>query len=135
MRQADHSLAQAVERLLAFVAHKGEGLGAEHGAATLARIHERLHRRLSILVGEVGFQALFARAVELTRRISGPADIGTPTSADGLLKQLGDHMRTQTDEHNAAVNTALVRNFVSLMATLIGENLTLKLLTLRAAVD
>lgn len=129
MKQADPSLAQAVERLLAFEADGGEGLRGERGAAALARIHERLQRQLSTVVGELGFQALFARALKLTgRAFSTLAEANRPGPNEGALNRLCDHLNTQSHDMNAAIICALVTNFVNLLSTFIGEGLTLKLL-------
>jgi hypothetical protein len=86
------------------------------------RILVRLHRRLGELVGTAGFDVLLARAVVLARRRH-PSLARLTTGPEGKLIGTDDPVSDAADE----AGTAIVAHFLELLVTLIGEDLTMRL--------
>jgi hypothetical protein len=128
MEQASKVLPDAAERLLAFEVG-GELRNVEDGTAAAARIYEKLYQHLSPIVGESGFEALFARTVNLTKRaFEGVQEVDTKVPADAVLKQLCAYLEKQAPATITEIVTAQLVTFVGLLSTFIGEGLTWKLL-------
>jgi hypothetical protein len=128
MEQASNVLPDAAERLLAFEVG-GELRNVADGTAAAARIYEKLYQNLSPIVGEIGFEALFARTVNLTKRaFDGLQEIDTKVPADAVVRQLCVYLKRQTPATITELVTAQIVTFVGLLSTFIGEGLTWKLL-------
>lgn len=89
----------------------------------------RIAQHLCPLIGESGFCALFGRAVH----VIGPehawlAPQQTCRAPEQLFTSLEERMALVDAERAAAANEALLRTFTQLLATLIGERLTQRLL-------
>lgn len=90
---------------------------------------EQLIEQLSPLIGEMGLCALFARA----RHLASPQRFPLPSSSDMrssavLLEQLENQLSEMDPAASLAFNTVLLETFVKLLAGLIGEALTARLL-------
>lgn len=89
----------------------------------------RLARHLSPLVGESGFCALYGRCGRLIQSnyawLSGGA---APRTIDGALVDLAKRFAEAGPEQARAANGALLDTFTKLLADLIGEALTIRLL-------
>jgi hypothetical protein len=106
------------QRLLSFEANTKEPLTPAAPAAFL--VSERLRRPLSTLVGTAGFRSLLIRALTLAKR-EAPILNGVKVTADGSLEGLS---RIETEE-----GAVLIGHLVGLLATFVGETLTLRLLS------
>ena len=97
-------------------------------AAAVGRLLEHLSQRLGLVIGQVGVQALFTRAVKL-RTLEFPFLGGCALGRNGTL---GESMRSclegQDPEAITAVWPTLFTTFANLLAVLIGERLTWSLL-------
>jgi len=128
MKEASKVLPDAAERLLAFEVG-GELRNVEDGTAAAARIYQKLNQRLSPIIGESGFEALFARTVKLTKpAVDGLEGIDTKGPADAVLNQLCPYLKKQAPAAITGIVMALIVTFVGLLSTFIGEGLTWKLL-------
>lgn len=115
------------QQLLAAMAASG-GASPEGGTQCLLQPWSRLARHLSPLVGESGFCALFGRAARL---VSARFDwIASPSfkTIDALIAALGERFACVGPDQAQAANMALLDTFTRLLADLIGEALTIRLL-------
>ena len=107
------------------------------GGEALLQPWRRIAQHLCPLIGESGFCALFGRAVH----VIGPeyawlAPQQPCRVPEQLFTSLEERMALVDAERAAAANAALLRTFTQLLATLIGERLTQRLLeSATAAVD
>jgi hypothetical protein len=93
----------------------------------------RIAGHLSPLIGESGFSALLGRASRLVAPQFGwLAGCGSAKTIVALLNGLGDSFDQNADAARAG-NAALLDTFTTLLADLIGEALTIRLL--QTAVD
>ena len=118
-------LREALARLLE---HEADAATSHELAAAAGRLLERLARRLGLVIGQAGVQALFIRAVKLrTREFPFLGDC-----ALGRNGSLGEPMRAclegQEPEAITAVWPTLFTTFANLLAALIGERLAWSLL-------
>jgi len=95
----------------------------------MPQLWRRIAHELSPLVGESGFCALFGRAVHVV----GPehawlAQNPPGRSLDQLFVSLEERLAGVDAERVGAANEALLRTFTQLLAALIGERLTQRLL-------
>lgn len=89
----------------------------------------RLARHLSPLVGESGFSALYGRSLRLAQPEHGWLVGGaTPKTIDGTLTDLAKRFGEAGAQQAQAANVALLDTFTKLLADLIGEALTIRLL-------
>lgn len=94
-------------------------------AASLA--YDRLRARLSVFLGEVGFDALWARALALTRRSFPPTDPAADEQSAPLppgLAALAGHDAVET----AAMLQTVFANFFTLLFSFIGVEISLRLI-------
>jgi hypothetical protein len=99
-------------------------------ASAAARLLDKLTRRLAEVIGPAGVQAIFVRAVKLQRpefafldeRIVPGERGGSPAES------LGACLREQDPEVVQEISVILFATFVGLLATVIGERLSLSLL-------
>ena len=99
------------------------------GNSALLQPWRRIAQQLCPLIGESGFCALFGRAIH----VIGPdyawlAPQQPCRSPEQLFASLARSMSTVEAGHAAAANGALLHTFTQLLATLIGETLTERLL-------
>lgn len=96
--------------------------------ATAGLAYDRLRARLSVFLGEVGFDALWARALALTRRAFPAAgavsEEHTAALPPGLAAAVAGHDAAET----AAILHAAFANFFTLLFSFIGPEISLRLL-------
>lgn len=113
------------KRLIAYEAGTNDASGTKNPPAF--PVIENLHLHLASLMGNTGFRTLLARAL-----VSAEAEVpwlrAVQVNADGCLEGF-DEQAAQADPENAAEGgVALLAQLLGLLATFIGENLTLRLL-------
>lgn len=117
----------AADRLLAFETG-GEHKGVDAGALA-SRIHAKLRLHLAPVIGDMGFDALFARAVKLAKPdMPALRDVDTSSDANTAVEQLCATLRQAVPGEGQGAVSAVVSTFVNLLSTFIGEGLTWKLL-------
>ena len=105
------------ERLVAFEA--AETTISPADSVATCRVCEKLRRPLSALTGAAGFSSLLARALTLAKRecpALGAVGVNPDGSLDGLVGEA------------ARASSVLVAHLLDLLATFIGETLTMRLL-------
>jgi hypothetical protein len=128
MRYATPHLRRVATRLLA---HETDGHPAtsENLAAASGRLLDELSQRLAEVIGHAGTQAVFLRAVNLCKpefpfldeRIV-PVEWG-----EGIAEPLRTCLQAQTPAVIGGVSVTLFATFAGLLATVIGDRLTLSL--------
>jgi hypothetical protein len=102
------------------------GNGAELKSLAAFRACEKLRRPLSTLAGSAGFQALLSRALVLARA-EAPLLAEVEIKADGTLQYSAElEAKLASDEAGRAA-AAVLGQLMGLLATFIGEGLTLRL--------
>jgi hypothetical protein len=99
--------------------------GATSELEVVQRITERLYRDLGKLIGAAGFEVLLARALALAARAQ-PSLVGITAGPGGTLVSTGARSRDDAARSQAA--TSIVVQFLELLGTLIGDDLTTRLL-------
>jgi hypothetical protein len=102
-------------------------LARGHGARerdVVPHIVEELHRSLAKLIGSAGFDVLLSRSLVLARRAH-PSLARVTAGPGGALVGLGDDAAGASAIQEEAV--AIVSNFMELLATLVGEDLAVRL--------
>lgn len=129
MRYATPLLCRAATRLLAHEAG-GEPATSETLAAASGRLLDRLTDRLAEVLGPVGVQAIFLRAVKLRKSEFAFLDerIVPRERGDSLAQQLRDCLREQEPNVIQEVSVILFATFAGLLATVIGDRLSWSLL-------
>jgi hypothetical protein len=121
-------LHQAARRLMT------SAVGSRHNSDDVASaaltVYETLAKNLASLVGEDGSHALFRRSVNLTAaRFPCLADVRGAAHVDAsLVKAVGGCLRSQAPDLAKEVSLALLIAHLDLLATFIGERLTVRLL-------
>lgn len=107
----------------------GPGADAPVIAATAERLFEQLARHVTPLIGGLGVAAIYGRSLRLTQR-QFPALATTPVSGDldGLFADGRRSLEQQEPAVAAAAAVAVLVTFTDVLASLIGENLTTRLL-------
>jgi hypothetical protein len=129
MKYVTARLCRVATRLLAHEAG-GEPATSETLAAASGRLLDRLSNRLAEIIGPVGVEAIFLRAVKLRtsefafldERII-PRELG-----DVLAQQLRDCLLEQEPSVIREVSVVLFATFAGLLATVIGDRLSWSLL-------
>jgi len=99
------------------------------GSSALLQPWRRIAQHLCPLIGESGFCALFGRAVHVIGPDHAWLAPQQPCRApDQLFAALEERMGLVDADHAAAANEALLQTFTQLLAALIGERLTRRLL-------
>lgn len=103
---------------------------SEKSASAPNHLWHTMASQIISVVGQGGFQSLYARSIFLTQRTypwMAPlvADKPTDLSFAGLSACLAEHPPDQARE----ANTLLMLTFTDLLASLIGEQLTVRILT------
>jgi hypothetical protein len=119
---APEALARQVLAIEA-AAHQQDNIPA---AAALA--YDRLRARLSVFLGEVGFDALWARALALTRRSFPATDAAAEEHAAGLPPGLAAALAGRDAAETAAIVRAAFASFFTLLFSFIGAEIGLRLL-------
>lgn len=104
-----------------------EGLVPEALAEAVERAFEGLRRRLGKVVGGEGFRAMLARSLVLAKR-EFPWLESTQMSPNGTLVGLSAVSREHEIDEMEAGGISLLAHLLTLLVTLIGEELTGRLL-------
>jgi len=129
MRYATPPLRRTATLLLAHEMGR-ELVTSESLAAASARLHERLSARLGEVIGPVGVQAIFLRAVTLRRPEFAFLDerIVSRGRGESLTESLRACLREQPPDVIHEATVILFATFAGLLATVIGDRLTASLL-------
>jgi hypothetical protein len=107
---------------------RADRAGARERGDAAARVHEKLLVRLSPVLGSAGVQTLFTRSVKLAS-VGYPALAGVVSEAmEEQGAQLRDCFQRQEEVAATEAAVALFATFLGLLATFIGEGLTMKVL-------
>jgi len=129
MRYATPRLRRVATVLLAHEAHE-EPATSEALAAASSRLLERLAQRLGEVIGPVGVEAIFLRAVTLRKPEFAFLDerIVARERGAGLAEPLRACLREQEPETIQEASVILFATFTGLLATVIGDRLAWSLL-------
>lgn len=97
-------------------------------ADTAQQTWHAIHAALSPVIGARGVQALYRRTVYLTRNAHPWLDGGREATESADFARLQAALAQQTSAVAAAGHSALLRQFLELLTSLIGESLTERLL-------
>lgn len=123
MKQATQSVRDLARRLL----DQGEQASrGRAGPSPAQRALDVLRVHLATLVGVAGFQALVSRALALARLEARSLE-SVRVNADGSVEGLAEVDRGRDADDMAAGGEILVTKLLQLLATFIGEDLTLRL--------
>lgn len=101
--------------------------GSEHGGDVAQRLVSQLHRELAKLIGRDGFDVLLARSLVLAKRAH-PALARVALASGAKLAGFDEVAQAVRDDAAFRDGTiAIVAHFVELLATLIGEELAMRL--------
>ncbi|MGH6829454.1 MAG: hypothetical protein ACREFW_11200 [Rhizomicrobium sp.] len=124
MRFATPPLQGVAGQLMALEAAAGKPGEAKDSAF---RVCEKLRQPLIALAGNAGFRALLSRAMALANgKVRGLKAIHV--NGQGSLEGLDEFRTTLSPEEIAEGETVLVTRLIELLATFIGETLTLRLI-------
>jgi hypothetical protein len=120
-------LQETLRRVLA--RETGDSVDSSATAAATSRLLEKLAQHLTIVVGELGVTALYGRSMYLVRRRLPWLQPASAVDSDGFFADLQTCM--QQAEPMVATDGAviLLTTTVELLAALLGEGLTLHLLS------
>ncbi|MBK8817288.1 MAG: hypothetical protein IPN42_18085 [Methylococcaceae bacterium] len=99
-------------------------------SANAARqLWETMAAQIILIVGEGGFNSLYARAVSLIQPTFPWLKFSSPSAqADNWLATLILSLEGQSPEQASAANSLLLITFTDILASLIGEDLTIHIL-------
>ena len=101
----------------------------EKVADTAIDLWEQIATQIISIIGEGGFDSLYLRNVSLTQSTYPWLAAVLPQSkTDQRFKDLQISFEGQTPEQASAANSLLLITFTDILATLIGEQLTIRLL-------
>ncbi len=118
------SAPEVAERIYA---REGGKATADETVAAVKRVLEQLERATASVVGEIGFQAMFARSLRKARETYPSLGGVEPGERGALFDPLASQLGRQDQATATAVGAALVTAFFELLATLIGDELTFRL--------
>jgi len=121
MDKNDDERQQLIYRTLALQAGASHATVVEHGL----RAWERLAAQLSPLIGETGLCALYARALRLAMP-QYPFPAPTTGSIAVFLATLRENLASADTQTASEANAALLDTFTGLLASLIGNSLTVR---------
>lgn len=109
-----------------------ESLLAQHpqvGVEGAVRLWELLATHIVSIVGDDGFNSLYARSVSLTQ-VEYPWLIASLVASQTIprFEALKKILKKQTPEQAGKANQALLHTFISILASLIGDELTIGIL-------
>jgi hypothetical protein len=114
------------ERLLAY--ENAAGKASEPAELAAFAVCERLRQPLITLAGVAGFRSLLSRSLTLSR-VDAPSLSSLQVAADGSLQGL-DELRTQVDPDQAReAGIILIAHLLGLLVRVVGEAMTLQLVT------
>ena len=114
------------ERLLAY--ENAAGKASEPAELAAFAVCERLRQPLITLAGVAGFRSLLSRSLTLSR-VDAPSLSSLQVAADGSLQGL-DELRTQVDPDQAReAGAILIAHLLGLLVRVVGEAMTLQLVT------
>lgn len=109
-----------------------EGLMAPHAenvADAAIDLWEQMATQIISIVGEDGFNSLYARSVFLAQpKFPWLAAISLSPQTDQQFAELKKHLKEQTPSQARAANSLLLLTFTGILAALIGEPLTTRIL-------
>jgi hypothetical protein len=120
---APEALARQVLAIEAAAHQRADDMPAAAGLA-----YDRLRARLSVFLGEVGFDALWARALALTRRSFPPADAAAEEHAAALPPGLATVIAGRNAVEAATMLQTVFANFFTLLFSFIGSEISLRLI-------
>ena len=101
----------------------------EEVAVTAIDLWEQMAAQIISIIGEGGFDSLYLRSVFLTQSTYPWLAVVLPQSkTDQRFKDLQISFEGQAPEQAKAANSLLLINFTDILASLIGEQLTIRLL-------
>jgi hypothetical protein len=101
----------------------------EEVAVTAIDLWEKISTQIISIIGEGGFDSLYMRSVCLTQSTyPWLAAVSLPPQADHRFEKLKISFEGQTPEQAKAANSLLLITFTDILASLIGEQLTIRLL-------
>ena len=129
MRYATPRLRRAATRLLAHEAG-GEPATSDALAAAAGRLLDRLSARLAEVIGPLGVEAIFLRAVKLRKPEFPFLDerIVARERGESLAEPLRDCLREQTPEVTQEASVILFATFTGLLTIVVGDRLAWSLL-------
>lgn len=124
MSRAPPKMRDFAERLITYEAKANSSSRAKCPAALV--VFEKLRLHLTTFMGNVGFRALLARSLALAST-EAPWLRALHVKADGSLEGMDELGSQVGPEQTAEGSIALLTGFLGLLVTLIGENLTMRL--------
>jgi hypothetical protein len=107
----------------------GEELGSEAIADRALWSWQQVALHLVPLIGDVGFQSLYARTVHLTLPyFDGLTPVKQSESFDILFQKLKEDLESLVPGEAVRASNILLATFTELLSTLIGESLTSRIL-------
>jgi hypothetical protein len=113
-----------MERARRLLALEGAAGSAGECAAAAGRVYDKLHAYMAPLVGDAGFQLLFARSAKPQGELAAFAEVSTREGSTKLRECL-QALDPAVGTESAVV---LFGTFLALIATFIGERLTTQVL-------
>ena len=105
------------------------GLQPQHGVHAAIGLWDQLAEQIILIIGEEGFNSLYTRSVVLTQATFPWLESGTPsTSADSRFVDLKKNLEAQMPAQAHSANKQLLIIFTGILASLIGEELTTRML-------
>lgn len=92
------------------------------------RLWEKMSVQIISIIGEAGFDTLYARSLYLTQTTFPWLTIGSAPHADRRFNELKLNFEGHSPAQICATNTVLLITFTDILATLIGEQLTSSIL-------
>ena len=127
MRMTHEERQQMIVKVLAPTS--GDASTAKGIAARTLWSWERVAFHLTPLIGEAGFQSLYARAVHLAvPQCSGLTPAGQAQTLESLFEKLKEELEPMDTQDAARTSKLVLATFTELLSTLIGEPLTSRIL-------
>jgi hypothetical protein len=126
MNPPPKKMRQLATRLILFEANASESVMTENQKAAI--VIQKLRPQLVDLVGNTGFHALVMRSLSLAKDQVTELD-GARVNPDGSLEGLGAPPDPNNPQRDSTGGTLLVAGILGLLASFIGELLTLQLVT------
>jgi hypothetical protein len=114
------------ERVFAETAGKGDDV--DEALAAFANVYERLERVLSSVLGDAGYRAILVRSLRKAEAMHPCLEGITLVEAGTFLEPLRIRLRQEEPVTIREASVTLTTYFIELLWTLIGADLTLKLL-------
>ena len=103
-------------------------IGSSGGLAALTSVYERLGRMMSVVVGDAGYRAILSRSLRKAAAAH-PCLAGVVLSeSDAPFEPVLTRLQTEDPTAIRAAAIAILTNFIVLLGTLIGAELTLTLI-------